>query len=216
MKKLFALLLIMMVSLVTACSDDAEKAGSEAKNETGKETGKENSKETKQEDSKEKVEKESDDKVKSADSKESDKAMAEGTETKLEEATFTVPSHFMEQEAPKDFPFPIVVYAFKANDAVSSLNVLVEPVPDGVSFDQFLEASFASTGFDYESKKNFELNGQQWNEAVSINLQGFKLNQKTVIHNGNAYIFSYASMPANYEVNMESYDKLIDSVKFTN
>ncbi len=51
------------------------------------------------------------------------------------------------------------------------------------------------------------------NELISM-MEGFTLQQNTIIHDGTAYIFSFNTMDENYEQDKEVFKTIMESVSF--
>lgn len=142
----------------------------------------------------------------------SEKAQKDVVLKSFEGITYNVPSNYIEMESDVESPLPIVLYVF---DGTSSFNIVVEDLASapGITLEQYIDYSVASTGFDYISNKYYELNGLDWNEAVSTN-QGVKLQQTSTIVDGKAYIFTYGGLPESFDKHLEDVKQILKSVKF--
>ncbi|WP_145997299.1 DUF1795 domain-containing protein [Salirhabdus sp. Marseille-P4669] len=95
----------------------------------------------------------------------------------------------------------------------TNFNVLVESLPEEMTLDEYISLATSNTGFEYLSNENYTVDGQEWNEVVSLNHQeGTKLNQRTFMIGTDVYIFSYASLPENYDKHIEVFESITDSV----
>lgn len=99
----------------------------------------------------------------------------------------------------------------------TSFNVLVETLPEAMSLDEYVKLATANTGYEYLNNENYKSNGIEWNEAVSLNHtdQGtIKLNQRTLMIENKAYVFTYGSITDNYDNSFEDFKKITESVSF--
>ncbi|PLR91934.1 hypothetical protein [Bacillus sp. T33-2] len=95
----------------------------------------------------------------------------------------------------------------------SSVNLVVEPIPSQMSFNQYIEVVTSSTGYQYENQRYYDQNGLHWHEAISLN-QSIKLLQKTVMHDGKAFIFTFGAHPVIYDQQIQIFEDIINTVKF--
>ena len=131
--------------------------------------------------------------------------------TEFEGINFNLPENAEQVEVP-DQGMPVALYIIDQNDR-SNVNVVVEQLPMKMELKDYIEAATNITGFDYESIDYYNVNGMDWNEAVSFNTQeGTQLNQRTFIHEDRAFIFTYASLPENYEKHLAVFDSITESV----
>ncbi len=131
--------------------------------------------------------------------------------TEFEGINFNLPENAEQVEVP-DQGMPVALYIIDQNDR-SNVNVVVEQLPMKMELKDYIEAATNITGFDYESIDYYNVNGMDWNEAVSFNTQeGTQLNQRTFIHEDRAFIFTYASLPENYEKHLDVFNSITESV----
>jgi len=131
--------------------------------------------------------------------------------TEFEGIHFNLPENAEQVEVP-DQGMPVALYVIDQADR-SNVNVVVEPLPFEMELKEYIEAATSITGFDYEFIEYYNVNGMEWNEAASFNSQeGTQLNQRTFIYDQKAYIFTYASLPENYEKHLSVFDSITNSV----
>ena len=131
--------------------------------------------------------------------------------TEFEGINFNLPENAEQLEVP-DQGMPVALYIIDQNDR-SNVNVVVEQLPMKMELKDYIEAATSITGFDYQSIDYYNVNGMEWNEAVSFNTQeGTQLNQRTFIHDDRAYIFTYGSLPENYEKHLDVFNSITESV----
>ena len=111
-----------------------------------------------------------------------------------------------------DQGLPAILYLLDEVDR-SNFNIVVEQLPSPMTLQEYMDAATALTGFDYSSLEYHDVNGIEWNEAISFNEeQGAQLNQRTFIHGEKAYVFTYASHPDDYEKYLGVYNTITESV----
>lgn len=133
------------------------------------------------------------------------------TEIKFANLTFQIPSNYTEVQNSNE-PVPIAIY--DVNKDGSSLNIISQATPQGITLDKFVETALDKTTYTIESKKNVDINGIQWNEIIATSKKdNIKMNQKIFIKNNTSYTFSFISSLENYDKNIASYETLIKSIK---
>ncbi|NCU18962.1 hypothetical protein [Pallidibacillus pasinlerensis] len=95
-------------------------------------------------------------------------------------------------------------------DQTIVMNVAVEQLPLNVSPEEYLSIASTNYGIEYEEfSTKTNANGIEFAEGITEE-SGFQVNQRVVIVNGVAYVFSFAS--ASYEENLGVFDQLIDTI----
>ncbi len=133
----------------------------------------------------------------------------------MEKMAFSFPADAKEIEIPDQ---GIPVRGFYLDKDRTNFNLVVETLPNPMDLNEYIKLSTAAaekTGIEYDSKANIKINNVEWNESVGIGKTGLKLDQRTVIHNGKAYIFTYTAIPSNYYRHFQTYENIVASAKFT-
>lgn len=133
----------------------------------------------------------------------------------MEDMTFRFPKNAKETDIP-DQGLP--VRGFLLSDDRSNFNLVVETLPRSMDLNEYIKLSSAAaeeTGIIYAVKENRTINNLEWNEAIGITSTGLKLNQRTTLHNGKAYIFTYTAIPANYDKHFRTYESIVKSAQFS-
>lgn len=128
------------------------------------------------------------------------------------EVTFDYPATYQEIAMPDEDPTSVV---YRIGEENASFNIVVEKLPLEMTLNEYVEASltqFKKDGAEILNSKNFTLNGLTFNETIS-NFKGLRLKQATILHNGNAYIFTYASPSAIFGKYVGGYDQLLTTIK---
>lgn len=212
--KLFFTCLIIGVMMLTGCSSDSSSSEQTKPQEEEKQAIDVN------EQNSPKEQENTVDEQKEAVNKESAPAEQEATNeavasTTFEGISFNLPADAEKIEIP-DQGMPVAMYLLDQTDR-TNFNVLVETLPQPMSLDSYIELATANTGFEYSSNQNYSVNDIEWNEVVSLNpQQGSKLNQRTIVIDNKAYVFTYSSLPENYEKHIETFKAITDSVSINN
>jgi hypothetical protein len=99
--------------------------------------------------------------------------------------------------------------AFLMNADKSNFNLVIETLPGKFTLEQYVAAS---SGVAEVEQKNFEADGYRWNEVVREQ-GGLKLNQRTFLADGKAYVFTYAALPGSYEKHLQEFIDITKTIK---
>lgn len=148
-----------------------------------------------------------------ADTLESETSSAEPVDGKVtfEGVTFELPSDYISLGEMEEMGIPMVGYQYGS----TTISVVAEDIstfPD-LTLDTYIELAKQQTGYEYTSDETYEINGMETNELISL-MDGFTLQQNTIIHDGTAYIFSFNTMDENYEQDKEVFKTIMESVSF--
>lgn len=137
-----------------------------------------------------------------------------GTPVSFEGIEFTVPADAVETDLGVQ-PVPVIGYYLDTKTG-ANFNVLVETIGSSYSLDQYIEIATAQTGYDYSAKENYTANGIEWNMSISTidTAQGaVQLDQRTFIHDGKAYIFSFGTSSDLYNNTIDKFNAVVESVE---
>lgn len=148
-----------------------------------------------------------------ADTLESGTSSAEPVDGKVtfEGVTFELPSEYVSLGEMEEMGIPMVGYQYGS----TTISVVAEDIstfPD-LTLETYIELAKQQTGYEYISDETYNINGKETNELIS-KMDGFTLQQNTIIHDGTAYIFSFNSMNDTYEQDKEVFQKILESVSF--
>ncbi|MFP7477036.1 hypothetical protein [Terribacillus saccharophilus] len=148
-----------------------------------------------------------------ADTLESETSSAEPVDGKVtfEGVTFELPSDYISLGEMEEMGIPMVGYQYGS----TTISVVAEDIstfPD-LTLETYIELAKQQTGYEYTSDETYEVNGKETNELIS-KMDGFTLQQNTIIHDGTAYIFSFNSMDDTYEQDKEVFKSILESVSF--
>lgn len=121
--------------------------------------------------------------------------------------TFMYPNTFSETIAESQL-FP--TFEIANADQTIIINAAVEQLPMKMTPEEYISIASSNYGIEYEEvSMKTNANGIEFTEAITEQT-GIKVNQRIIIVDNTAYIFSYAS--ASYEENLNIYDQIIDSI----
>ena len=135
---------------------------------------------------------------------------------KFEALTYQIPSSFKEVEVPAEQDVGVPYNLYQMNEGASSFNIVAEDVsraPD-LTLEQYITASMAQAGYDYQNKKLLEVNGLQFHRAEAGMGNGLKMQQITTLNDGRAYVITYVSPTNSYEEQLPIIEKIIQSITF--
>lgn len=148
-----------------------------------------------------------------ADTLESETSSAEPVNGKVtfEGVTFELPSEYISLGEMEEMGIPMVGYQYGS----TTLSVVAEDIstfPD-LTLETYIALAKQQTGYDYTSDVTYEINGMETNELIS-KMDGFTLQQNTIIHDGTAYIFSFNTLDETYDQDKEVFKTILESVSF--
>ena len=148
-----------------------------------------------------------------ADTLEAETASAEPVDGKVtfEGVTFELPSDYISLGEMEEMGIPMVGYQYGS----TTISVVAEDIstfPD-LTLETYIALAKQQTGYEYISDETYEMNGMETNELISM-MDGFTLQQNTIIHDGIAYIFSFNTMDETYEQDKEVFRAILESVPF--
>lgn len=148
-----------------------------------------------------------------ADTLESETSSAEPVDGKVtfEGVTFELPSDYISLGEMEEMGIPMVGYQY-GSTTVSVVAEDISTFPD-LTLETYIALAKQQTGYEYNSDETYEINGMETNELISM-IDGFTLQQNTIIHDGTAYIFSFNTMDENYEQDKEVFKTIMESVSF--
>lgn len=148
-----------------------------------------------------------------ADTLESETSSAEPVDGKVtfEGVTFELPSDYISLGEMEEMGIPMVGYQY-GSTTVSVVAEDISTFPD-LTLETYIALAKQQTGYEYNSDETYEINGMETNELISM-MEGFTLQQNTIIHDGTAYIFSFNTMGENYEQDKEVFKTIMESVSF--
>lgn len=121
--------------------------------------------------------------------------------------TFIYPNTFSETIAESQL---IPTFEIANADQTIIINAAVEQLPMKMTPEEYISIASSNYGIEYEEvSMKTNANGIEFTEAITEQT-GIKVNQRIIIVDNTAYIFSYAS--ASYEENLNIYDQIIDSI----
>ncbi|WP_143594934.1 hypothetical protein [Terribacillus saccharophilus] len=148
-----------------------------------------------------------------ADTLEAGTSSAEPVDGKVtfEGISFELPSDYISLGKMEEMGIPMVGYQYGS----TTISVVAEDIstfPD-LTLETYIDLAKQQTGYEYTSDETYEINGLETNELISM-MDGFTLQQNTIIHDGTAYIFSFNTMDETYEQDKEVFKTIMESVSF--
>ena len=135
---------------------------------------------------------------------------------RIEALTYQIPSSFKAVEVPAEQDVGVPYNLYQINEGASSFNIVAEDVSraPGLTLEQYISASMAQAGYDYQNEKLLEVNGLKYHRAEADMANGLKMQQMTTLNDGIAYVVTYASPVDTYEEHLPVIEKIIQSFKF--
>lgn len=146
-----------------------------------------------------------------------DEETNEMTSTSFEGVSFNIPNYAEKLDLGEQ-QLPVDVYMLDSSTG-TSFNVVLEPLAEKLSLEEYMKYATSNTGFEYLSEEYYTSNDIEWNEVVSLNHtdQGtLKLNQRTFMLDNQVFIFTYASTPENYDQLLQDFNAITESVTVNN
>ncbi|MFP3917975.1 hypothetical protein U5N28_09205 [Lysinibacillus telephonicus] len=137
--------------------------------------------------------------------------------TSFEGVSFNIPNYAEKLDLGEQ-QLPVDAYMLDSSTG-TSFNIVLEPLAEPLSLEEYMKYATANTGFEYLSDEYYTSNDIEWNEVVSLNHteQGtLKLNQRTFIIDNQVFIFTYASTPESYDQLLQDFNAITESVKVSN
>lgn len=106
--------------------------------------------------------------------------------------------------------------AYVIDNGSTSINLVVEDIPTEMTLDDYVKLSVENAGINVIKSGNFKLNDLDLNQTLSSSSQNnveLISNQVTLVYNGKAYVFTYASISENYDRYMPTFTNVINSIQ---
>ena len=135
---------------------------------------------------------------------------------RIEALSYQIPSSFKEVEVPAEQDVGVPYNLYQMNEGASSFNIVAEDVSraPGLTLEQYISASMAQAGYDYQNEKHLEVNGLKFHRAEADMGNGLKMQQMTTLNDGRAYVITYVSPTNSYEEQLPIIEKIIQSITF--
>lgn len=129
-------------------------------------------------------------------------------EVQFEGISFLLPT-YGEHFKLKNVTDPSMGYYLNKEKGVN-FTLLVETLSTSISLDSYVNASIDPT--QYTSITSYKYDDLEWAELIMKN-NGIVLNQRALIHDHKAYVFSFGAFEEDYEEWIKVFNDVINSVK---
>ncbi len=116
-------------------------------------------------------------------------------------------------EEPMNLGMPAKGYVLDTTTG-ANFNIVVEDLPPEMGLDTkgYIDVAIENQGLEPESRETLDINGREWIE-LEITYENTLVNQRTFVHNNQAFVFSYSALPDSYEEHLPTFDEIVESVE---